>query len=646
MLDDEKSRIEELKKSLYSRNAPDIRTRRKLHVGDIESQVSKSWGGEEERIKAKTEITDFGPDKSMSFLKKFFIASLLFCILALGIGSYIFFKGSNFVSANNIDIKIDGPISIPGGEIMDFDVIITNKNNIDLQSVDMAITFPAGSIEPYDSVTELRKYTKYIGDLPTNKTVTENSKAIIFGEENKQKEILVSLTYSVKGSASVFTKTKSYNVLINSSPITVKVDGIKGVVSGQEFDTKVEVKSNSAQILRNVLLTASYPTGNSFVSSNPSAVSSDNSMWRLGDIPPGGVKTVTIKSKLIGEDEEVKVFRFQVGAQESTGNMRIGTEFATLSSNITIQKPFISLSLTVNNDREREDYITEYDRPINAELSWYNNLPVSLKNVVLVLNLSGTAYDKTTVYPGDGYFRSATNDIIWNTQTTPELAVVESGGSGRVYFSLTPKNLSNATKIVVNPRVDMRASVVADRPSESQVSGEMKSIASRGVRISSDVTLFGNVLRSIGPFTNTGPIPPKAESKTTYTIHWVVDNTSNALSGTSVKTTLPAYVKWLNNVSPNSESVSYDEITGTVSWELGNVSANTAGSSRKKEVYFQVSFEPGVDLVGQAPLITSRSVLNATDNYTGVPITATVQDLSTTLFDDPIYKANDAIVTR
>ena len=80
-----------------------------------------------------------------SFFTKLLIGSVIFCLIAVGVGAYLFFNGKNLISADNIDVTIDGPVSVPGGEPVSFDIGIINKNNVDLQLVDMTVNFPAGT---------------------------------------------------------------------------------------------------------------------------------------------------------------------------------------------------------------------------------------------------------------------------------------------------------------------------------------------------------------------------------------------------------------------------------------------------------------------------------------------------------------------
>src|SRR5665213_521914 len=149
--------IEQLKKSLYSRGTPEIRTRRRFRARPEETDLQKDWERppeDREEPRLNTEYRGY----SMSFFKKLLIASAVFFLICIGVGLYLFYNGSNFISANNVDIAIDGPISIAGGTPFSFDVAVTNHNNVKLSTVDLEVDFPTGSVSPTDPTTEQKNY--------------------------------------------------------------------------------------------------------------------------------------------------------------------------------------------------------------------------------------------------------------------------------------------------------------------------------------------------------------------------------------------------------------------------------------------------------------------------------------------------------
>lgn len=640
------NRIEDLKKSLYSRNAPDVRTRRKLRFSPTETTVQTAWEhpSEEESV-APTKLNQEYKDTSMSFLTKLLIASIVFCTIAVGIGAYLFFNGSNLISADNIAIDVRGPVSIPGGAPVSFDITVVNNNNVDLQGAYLAIDFPAGTTDADDRVSELKLLQEPLDDIPAGGSVTKTVRAIMFGQENLQRQIGMKVTYKVKGSTALFTKTSSYDVLINSSPVLLTVSSFDEITSGQELAIKLSLKSNSQDILKNVLLKASYPFGWVFTSSDIKPLA-DNSTWKIGDIPPGGERTITIRGTVQGEDSESRVFRFVAGAQSAVDAKVIGTQYMTAEHALTIQKPFISLGIAVNNDDTAADYIGQFGQSQRMSVNWFNNLSTSVSNMVITAKLSGSAYDKGAVQPDQGYFNSATNEIVWNRQTNPDFGSIGAGENGQVTFTVAPRDLSSTGKPVVNPTVVVSASVAGSRTQGSSVPEKLSSVVERTTRIPSNVALSGRVVRSVGPFQNTGPIPPKVEQATTYTILWTVDNTSSAVTNAQVTATLPAYVKWLGAVSPSSESITYDENSGLVTWNIGNVSTYTTDSSSRREVYFQVSFQPGVNLANQSPILLNQATLSAIDSFTGTQLQNKQDYLTTRFSTDPEYKEGQATVAK
>ncbi len=423
------------------------------------------------------------------------------------------------------------------------------------------------------------------------------------------------------------------------------VSSFKEITSNQEFDMKVELASNSQQTLKSIVLDAQYPFGYTFLSSGIPPLS-DNSSWKIGDIPPGGKRTVTIHGKLQGEDSDIRAFRFSVGAQSSSDPKKIGTEYVAAEQDMTIQKPFISLGVNIDNDSGSGDHIGAFDRASHVEIAWSNNIPTTVSNVQITAKLSGNAYDKLSVQPDQGFFRSATNEIVWNQQTNKELGSVNAGDAGRVSFTITPKDMSSQSQSgAVNPTITMNVSVSGNRTQELNVPQALTSAVSRNIKVASNVILSGRTTRTVGPFVNSGPVPPKVDAATTYTIIWDVDNTTSSVGNAKVTATLPAYVKWLNAISPSSENVTYDKNTGTVTWTIGNLSAYTQNSARRREMAFQVSLTPSVNQTDQTPTLVNPATLTAVDTFTNAPVSSTQDYVSTRFSTDPAYKdGNDKVV--
>ena len=641
---EEKSYIDELDKSLYSRNAPDVRTKRRLRISEDEENAPKAWQKGPEDQTEPVVLNEEYKENKMSFFTKLFIFSAIFCMIAIGVGAYLFWNGSNLISADNIEIMVNGPVSVPGGEVVSFDVTAKNNNNVDLQGVDLSVAFPAGTVDPLDQGKTLSSYRKLMGDIPRGGSLTETVRAVIFGEENLVKQISVTLTYGVKGSTAVFTKNKTYDVLLSSSPIGLSVTSFKEINSGQEFELKMALKSNSKEILKNVLLKGSYPFGYKFVSSS-FPVLTDNATWKIGDLPPGAGRTITLRGSLSGEDGEARIFRFTVGAANAKDDRIIGTQYLSVEQPVTIQKPFVSLRISIGGDKTDNDYIGRFGQSTTIDIDWFNNLPDAVTNMQIGAKISGSAYDKGTVTPTAGYFDSSNNVINWNRQTNPELASPAGGAEGKVSFQIAPRNFDPSGGLV-NPIITVNATVSGKRAQEDGVPQDVSLAVTRNIKVSSEPSLSGRIVQSTGPFTNSGPIPPRVDQTTTYTVLWSIDNSVNAISETEVKATLPTYVKWLGVTDPKSENIIYDENSGLVTWYVGSVEANNVRRSRRKEVSFQVAFTPSLTQTGQQPVLVNQADLVTKDDFTGVRLVSHQAPLTTRYSTDPGFRQGNETVVR
>ncbi len=629
MNNDDQNKIEDLNRTLYSRNAPDIRTKRRLHFHEQEVDVRTDWDHPLENSTGEPELNTKYKNTTMSFLTKILITSIIFFLVALGVGTFLVIKGGNIVSANNVDITINGPLSVGGGEPVSFGIQVSNHNNIKLQTVDLAIEYPSGTVDAQDNLKELKNTRELIPDIAPGGIGQKDIKAVIYGEENSTKQIKVSIEYRVTGSNAIFTKEKTFDLLISSSPLTLSVSSFKEVNSGQEFELSVTMNSNSKEIIKNLLLKVAYPFGFTYTGSSVPSITSDNGTWKMGDITPGGKKTLKIRGKLEGQDDEVRIFRFITGTSQIGNEKMIGTEYISNSQEVSIKKPFMSVNLGLNSDSGTDPYIGTFNNPIKVDVNYFNNLPTSIIDAEVHVKLSGSSFDKASVSTDDGLYKSENAEIVWNSITTNNLHNIDAGGSGRVSFNITPKDLSTKMKMISNPNLYFAVSINGKRNSEANVPENIVSTAQRQVKISSNISLGGQTLFATGSFTNTGPIPPQSERQTTYTLVWTIDNSSNSVSNVQVVSSLPAYVKWLGKIDPSEEDITHDAVTGTIVWNVGGLSTYTSGSSKRRQVSFQIALDPSINQVGTTPILLNQSSLTAQDDFTGQTLKSNLSTLTT-----------------
>ncbi len=638
----ENNHINRLEQDLYSRKHKDIPHDDRSPITPADFEVEKKWNDKEtveeliqaEKLKALEE-------RGGGF-KKLLWGSAIFCLLAVFVALFMFFGGGNLVSANNIDIQVVGPTSISGGEELSLDIVIKNGNRANLEGVNLIVLYPDGTRVSGKPSEPLERERQTVGTVPARGEVRKTVKSILFGEKESIKELSISLEYRVQGSSATFFKDKKHEIAIKSSPIIVTIKNPSEVNSNQDIEFVIDLASNSGEVLENALFKAEYPFGFSYSDSNPKPFR-DNNLWSIGTMAPNDTKTIRIRGKLQGQNEEERTFRFSTGIANPEREEELGAIFSILSQSIKIRRPFLAIDLSLNGDMSDMVVVPPGQR-IQSNLVWTNNLSEQILDGRVEVKLQGGAFDRSSVsVSGGGYYRSLDNTIIWEKSVNKDLTSIEPGGKGVVNFTFSPLASIPGNQ---NEQITVTATVSGTQINDLGKPEIVKTDVLRSVKLSSNTNLTAKSARSIGPFENSGPIPPRADQETTYTIIWSLTNTLNTISQMQVKAELPPYVKWTGLTDPNVESITYNDNTREVLWNVGDLRSGTGFSTSPREVAFQVIVEPSLSQVGNGISILETSVFSGMDRFTGKTVTGNAPAVTTRFIGDPIYRQGDERVEK
>lgn len=627
---DDKSKIERLQKQLYSRNSKHLGVQDRRELREVSYDTPKQWSDVHH-----TQTHETQPPEKKSLLSRLLVISGVFFVMALGLSLLFFFGGANIISSKNIEIKVEGPTTIGGGEELILQLSIVNRNSVSIKLVDLLIEYPEGTRSADNLGTELPRFRESIGTLRPGERVQKTVRAVLFGEENSQKDITVTIEYRIDGSNAIFFAEKKYQLTISSSPLSLSISSLKEITSGQKIELSATITSNSTTIIENVLLVVEYPFGFEFESASPEPTFGGN-VWELGDIKSGGKRTVRITGTIIGEDEEERVFRFSSGIQSEKNENKLEAAFITFLQPIIVKKPFISVDLALNGNIE-EEYVFRSGQQIRVDVIWFNNLPDSIADAEIELKILGNALDKFSVNVDRGFYQSINNTISWSRETDSTLALLSPGQSGRAHFSFRSLSLSSGVTLR-NPEITFEISVKGKRISSNQVPERIISTLVRTIKISSDLLLSARAVYFSGPFSNTGPIPPKVNVETTYTVIWIVTNVQNAVAGTKVIATIPSYIRWMGTVIPSSESVTFNSVDREIVWNVGEVEAGGGSTSAsQREVSFQVALIPSISQFGGIPVLINQQTVSGFDRFAEVTVEYVRVPLTTRLSSDPSF---------
>ena len=626
---EKKDNIDKIKESLYSKNTDAIFAKRRHSLQEKNSpEVPVEWNMKEDIAESSFQLP----------YTKILLGAFIFFVLALGFTFSKYFLGNNVVSGNNIDILVSGPASIAGGEELPLDIQVKNNNNIDLKVVDLRIEYPAGTKSATNQTIDWPRDNQVLGDIAVGQSVNRLVKSVIFGEENTQKTIKITVEYRVSGSNAVFSKEKDFNILISSSPVNINVVGPTEVNANQLTDFSIDVNSNSTNVVKNLILKIDYPFGFNLSYSNPKSASSDGSVFVIGDLAPGAKRNIKISGTIAGQDGEQRALKFTVGIPNKDDDTIVGTPLAIYMSNVSLKKSSIGVEMAVNN--ETGSVVAIYTGAQNrVSIVWKNNLAEKIYNMSVKVKFTGQTLDKGSITSQEGFYNSLDNSVVFDKSSIPAFSEINPTDEGDMQFNFaTLLPSSNPLILFGNASIKLDISVMGNRlGAEGSNAAEILYSDTKTVKLSSSLKLLSRGFRTVGPFENSGPFPPQVDSETTYTITWTATDSFNNVTGAKVSAFLPPNVKWTGYTNPDAERITYDKGTGEVVWNIGDMKAGIGTNTQARTASFQISITPSITQIGNEINLLNEATISGTDTYSQVRIGEVKSPVTTNITSDPAY---------
>lgn len=637
----DQDRIDELRKRLYERGKPPAPVE-KHTLSDEPVAVATDWKKPPEpkrdiptvaqpsmsganaapgadNASATPGATLYPVKKRRGYRIKMVIIGFLFLLISVGLSSIFLMRGTNVISGDNISMAVTGPFTIGGGESIPVQVGITNNNGVPIQSATLIVDYPEGTKSPTETNVDLFSERLPLDTIAPGETLNVPLRALVFGEENDEKEIKVSIEYRVAGSNALFFKeADSLKFKIGSSPIRLSVENNIKISSGQETDIEITITSNSPTELNDIVIKADYPNAFDFVRSDPNPVLAQN-IWQIDSLKPEETKTITLTGILFGRETEEYAINLTVGIPTERSQQTLASIFATEQIDFLIEQPFINIDLSVSG-QSGDQIAVPPEREAGVVVVIENTLEETIYDAVINVQLSGNALSDVDVRVINGFYNSSNNTLSFDVGDVPGLGQITPGTKERVSFTIIPDTSINRT-----PQIDINVNVSARRVTEANVTEQLEGTAAASVKVLSTPTIAADAGYNNSVFTDSGPIPPEAETETTYTISLMVENGSNEITDTEIAASLPPYARWVDQTA-GSGNVSFNPTNRVVTWRAGTVEANASAIAS-----FQISFLPSQTQIGTTPTLLGEQRLSATDRFTGSVVRDTNPALTTEL---------------
>lgn len=548
------------------------------------------------------------------------IASIIFLSVVILSSAGFYFWLTSF-KKSRVDFNILGPAQASSGESVTYQISYWNNTNQILQNAVLVIRYPQ------DSLVANGKSIQNIdlGNIGVGGGGKQEIGFAFIGLDKSIQKLQATLSYKPQNTTSTFENEAIKEVAINGSALIIDFKAPENVLPNTRNSYLIYYKNNTDKVFENVSIEARYPQNFSFVSSDVTPAKSNNT-WNLGDLNPNEEGEITFFGVL--KNAENVNFEFDIGVRLSDKFFKV----KHISSQVNLTALPIEINISVNNQSGINVNPGDF---LQFKISYKNNASIALSDIILHASLDGLMYDfsslKTT-----GFYNGQNNTITWNAGNVDEFRDLKPASSGELEFQIN-----------VKPLYIMRT--FRDKNFLLQVLATMEtltvppSLAIKSLSVSNDLALKINTkaeLKTKGYYfdkniKNSGPLPPKVNQTTTYTIHWLVSNYSNDLDNVIVKTILPEGVSWLNKkAGSGADTLEYNDRTSELTWNIGKISAGVGVLLDSYEAIFQVALTPSIKNVNTAMTVIGNSNLTAEDTFTGINITAMAPALKTDMPDD------------
>jgi len=522
--------------------------------------------------------------------KLIFFISLIILILV----SFFFWQKMAF-DRGILKLEIIGPDKVDVGEEFEYIVKYKNNGSINLENPEMIFTYPDGAITDNGNKTKKVSTDEMGGTIYPGQEKTIKFTTRLLGKEGDLKKAEVRVSFQPQDLKVKNETTSSFSTVLGNLPLDLSMDLPQKSGAGRPITVKISYTSNVPYPLKDLSCSIEYPSDFQFVSSKPKGM--DNKQWDISILNESDSGKIQIDGILNGNPQDQKIFKAKIGVWQD-GNFIVLKES---NRGVAIIAPSVQFTEKING---KEGYAINMGDRLHYEISFRNVGDEDMENIALILKLEGSGLDFNSIQAPDGVYQKGDNSLVWDGNQISELQDFSVNTEGKIEFWIsTNKKWTMKSQGDKNPFIKTRIAL-------GQIKQEFLN------KINSSIIATQTTRTDSKIFSDSGPMPVQAESKTTYTVEWTAKNTYNDISNAKMTTVLPLGVRFVEGQSkvPDGTKISYDEGTRQLTWDIGSLEAGTGIFSDAKTCAFQLSINP--ETIDTDVLLIGSSQLSGTDLWT------------------------------
>lgn len=430
---------------------------------------------------------------------------------------------------------------------------------------------------------------------------------------NSQNALVLELTgVDPKGKKRTVTAATHYS--LKASTLTPHLNLEAQAVTRQRFSGSVIIQNTGGQIISNA--TARLDVPDSFVLERFDGKRLDLTKDEI---------ILPFSGRFLPNAKGSKVFTARVFGRMGKEDLLLGQA----SGSVSVASPTLSLRVTQVSPSSSLLPGGTY----TFKLEWGNTGTETLSNVKAGVKVSSPYLKSKSLSSQDGS-RVDGEIILWTANHKKNLSSLSKHQKGEGLFAVTllpsinlsPFKLDHDFSVIVQPfatyTLQGREISVSGSPLKAELSSQ------------SSLQAFGRYYSQEGDQIGRGPLPPRVGKTTRYQIFLVAKGGIHPLKDAKVIGVLPKSVEWTGLAPIQGDSLSFDNSTRTVSWNIGTIPIALGKEPETVGSVFEVALTPHDDQTGKIQELIMHLSISSIDSLTGARISANAKPVSTHLYLD------------
>ena len=604
---------------------------------DIRRDLRQVYGGRDGRL----------PDMSRLIKKRthrfrnvvvFLVLALAFLAFVSWAGFAVFNKGGS--SKAGVKLAIEAPKETASGAEIIYLIKYENLEPTAMKKAEFSVYYPEGFIFT-GAAPEPQNETKTVwplGSVAKGGHGEIEIRGRLIGEIGEERTLNGVFAYWPENFNSQFQVSQAATVKINSSVISLTIEGPKQILNDQDVEYSVKYQNESDGDLSDWRLKLYYPEGFEFAGAQPKAEPRDeetrhlDDIWLIDKIAKGESGEIKIKGKLTVAGRQQLILRVAAEMKGEDGEyfLQQAKELAT-----KVLSAYVNLKLAINGASDQ--IAAGLGDILNYSLIVQNVSDQELSDLTIKADfqpaelLDWTTIEVESAGGQNGKVNPSADggQIVWTAKEVPELGGLIGGAEIALSWQIKINKIaSEKSGLKIDNYADLSIGRWGEEPADFNLKSNLVS-----VKLNSDVELLAAIryFNDDNIAVGSGPLPPRVGETTTYRVYWRLVNTLHELSDVKISAVLPDYVNWTGKTNFPKGDIGYNSANQEVVWSLNRLPINL----KEAQGDFEIAFAPISDFAGKIIILLPNIKLEATDSATGGKISKVIGSLTTDLTDDP-----------